>query len=60
MDGGGLAINQSGKVQTVWRRQGKIFTAMPDIPEIEVGEGKGCSMETVNNKNVYAGQRMER
>lgn len=54
MDGGGLAINQNGKVQTVWRRNGNIFTAVPGIPEIEIGQGRGCTIETINNKNIYA------
>ncbi len=27
---------------------------MPAMPEKEIGEGKGCTMETINNKNVYA------
>jgi len=54
MDGGGLAINQKGQVQTVWKRQGNIYTAMPGMPEYEIGEGRGCAIETANNKNVYA------
>jgi len=24
------------------------------LPEKEIGEGKGCSIETINEKNVYA------
>ena len=54
MDGGGLAIDQRGNPQTVWRREGKIYAASPGMPEKELGEGKGCSIETINNKNVYA------
>ncbi len=54
MDGGGLAVNEKGEVQTVWRREGKLFAAMPGMPEKEIGEGKNCTVETVNNKNVYA------
>lgn len=27
---------------------------MPSIPEKEIGEGRGCTIETVDNKNVYA------
>jgi hypothetical protein len=29
MDGGGLAINDKGPVQTVWRRQSKIYSLVP-------------------------------
>jgi hypothetical protein len=54
MDGGGLAINKNGKVQTVWRREGNIFTAIPGIQEVEIGRGRNCSMATVNNKNIFA------
>jgi hypothetical protein len=54
MDGGGLAVNKNGKVQTIWRREGNIFTAMPGIPEVEIGQGRSCSITTVDNKNIYA------
>lgn len=54
MDGGGLAINSSGLPQTVWRREGKIYASTAGSIEKEIGEGRGCTMETVNNKNVYA------
>ena len=35
-------------------REGKIYAASPGMPEREIGEGHGCSMTTVNNKNIYA------
>ncbi|MCW3114921.1 MAG: exo-alpha-sialidase [Segetibacter sp.] len=54
MDGGGLAINNTGTPETVWRREGKIFASSPGEPEKEIGEGKGCTIETVNGKKVYA------
>ena len=54
MDGGGLAINKNGEVQTVWKREADIYTTMPGIPEKKIGEGRGCTIETVDNKNVYA------
>jgi hypothetical protein len=54
MDGGGIGINKNGDVQTVWKRQANIYTAIPGMPEKKIGEGRGCTMETVNNKNVYA------
>jgi hypothetical protein len=53
MDGGGLVINKKGNPETVWRREGDIYTAA-GISEKKIGEGRGCSMETVNNKNIYA------
>lgn len=54
MDGGGLAINKDAIVQTVWRRGKNIYSAVPGMPEKEIGEGRGCTMETVNGRNVYA------
>ena len=54
MDGGGLAIAANGTAQTVWRRQSKIYSAVAGTAEKEIGEGKGCSIETINGKNVYA------
>ena len=54
MDGGGLAVNNRGEVQTVWLREDKIFSAAPGTAEKEIGEGKGCTVETVNGKNIYA------
>ncbi len=53
MDGGGIAINKNMIPETVWRRQGKIYTAQPGKPEKEIGEGRSCSIESINNKNVY-------
>jgi hypothetical protein len=54
MDGGSLVINRDQKLQTVWRRKGKIYECEPGKPEIEIGEGRGCTLTTVNNQNVYA------
>lgn len=39
MDGGALAIDADGTVQTVWRREGKVFACVPGEPEREIGEG---------------------
>jgi len=54
MDGGGLVINDAGKPQTVWRREKTIYACEPDKEERVLGVGKGCTMESVNGKNVYA------
>jgi hypothetical protein len=54
MDGGGLAVSSDGAVQTVWRRASKIYASTPGTPEKEIGEGRGCTMATINNRNVYA------
>ena len=54
MDGGGLVIDKDNHLQTVWRREDKIFSSAPGVEENEIGKGKSCTMETVNGKNVYA------
>ena len=54
MDGGGLVISKDGNPQTAWRRDGKIYAYTPGTVEKEIGEGKGCSMETLNNKVLYS------
>src|SRR5678816_3462823 len=54
MDGGGLVINKNGNPETVWRRHNKIYASEPGKPEKEIGEGRNCTIESVNGKNVYA------
>lgn len=54
MDGGGLAVDKSGTVETVWRREGKVYSSALGKPEKEIGEGRGPSIETVNGTNIYA------
>jgi hypothetical protein len=54
MDGGGLALDDKGIPETVWRREGRIYSSAPGRPEKEIGEGRGCSIETINNSNIYA------
>ncbi|MHA4807849.1 hypothetical protein ACX0G9_07075 [Flavitalea flava] len=53
MDGGGLAINDKGTPQTIWRRKGMLYTCEPGKDETEIAEGKSCSMETIKGKNIY-------
>ena len=53
MDGGGLSMTNTG-IQTIWRRENKIFNCEPGKQEKELGEGKSCTIESVNGKNVYA------
>ncbi|MDQ6608774.1 MAG: glycoside hydrolase, partial [Bacteroidota bacterium] len=54
MDGGGLVVDKGGNPQTVWNRKGKIYAAEPGKEERELGEGRSCTMESVNGKDVYA------
>jgi hypothetical protein len=54
MDGGSVVINKGGNPQTVWNRKGTIYACEPGKQENELGKGRGCTMETVNGKNIYA------
>jgi len=54
MDGGGIVINNNGVPETVWRRKDSIYTCQPGLPESAIGAGRGCTIESVNGKNVYA------
>lgn len=54
MDGGGLAVSDNEEIHTVWRRKGKIYASIPGKTEKEIGEGKGCTLTTVNGKPFYA------
>ena len=54
MDGGGLTLNQNGNPETVWNRKGTIYACEPGKEEKKLGEGKNCTMESINGKNVYA------
>ncbi len=54
MDGGALAMDKSGNVFTVWRREGKMFASEPGKQEVEIGEGRSCTIEIVGGKKVYA------
>jgi len=54
VDGGGLALNGSNGLSAVWRREKKIYTGNVNKEETAIGEGKGCTIESANGKNVFA------
>jgi len=54
MDGGSIVIDKNGNPETVWNRKGVIYACEPGKEEEELGKGRSCTMETVNDKNVYA------
>ena len=54
MDGGNLTLTPNGKIQTVWRRESKIFSCEPGEQEVEIGEGKACTITNAGGGNVYA------
>jgi len=54
MDGGAIALDEQQQIQSVWNRKGKIYSCEPGKPEIEIGEGRGCTITSKNNQNAYA------
>ena len=54
MDGGGIAINNKGVVNTVWRREQNIYACLPGGEERLLGEGKSCVVESIGDKYAYA------
>lgn len=54
MDGGGLAVDKNGNVETVFNRKGNIYACEPGKEETEIGKGRHCVIESVNGKTVYA------
>lgn len=54
MDGGSIVIDKNGNPETVWNRKGTIYACEPGKEEKKLGEGRSCTMESVNGKNVYA------
>jgi hypothetical protein len=54
MDGGNVVLDKNGDPETVWNRKGVIYASVPGKEETKVGEGKNCTMESVNGKNIYA------
>jgi hypothetical protein len=54
MDGGGIVINTKGLAETIWQRQGKIYTSLLGMPETQIGEGRNGSIENSRNNTIYA------
>ena len=44
MDGGGLAFDSKGNIQTTWQRQGIIYTAKPGENEVKISAGRGSTI----------------
>lgn len=54
MDGGGLAFDPKGQLQTVWQRNGSIYACTPGSEEREIGKGRGCTLAATDHGLVYA------
>lgn len=56
MDGGGLAINESGIVSAAWRRNSDVFYSTGSQPEQKLGSGRDVSMAQSKGRTVVAWQ----
>lgn len=49
MDGGGIFIDDGHAVHTVWQREGKVFYALSNQKEIQIGKGRASSITGKEN-----------
>lgn len=54
MDGGGLAFDAAGAINTTWRRGTSIYCAKPGEKETELAEGRDCSINTSGSQTLVA------
>ncbi len=59
MDGGAIAIDESGDIHTAWRREGSVFYCRPGEIEREAGLGRGVSLALQHNNPVVLLQAKE-
>ncbi len=52
MDGGGISLNESGKLISVWRRENQLFIAKLGESEQPLAEGRNASVAT-SNQNTF-------
>jgi hypothetical protein len=56
MDGGGLALDGSGRVHSVWRRDSTVFMTSAGGKEVEVGKGKNAALAVASSGAFVAWQ----
>lgn len=54
MDGGGLVLRPDGTTETVWRREGRIYSSIDSQLEMLLGEGRSCTVASLNEKSAYS------
>lgn len=45
MDGGAIALNRNNQLQTVWMREGNVYTSTLEGEEQFVGQGRNCQLD---------------
>jgi len=56
MDGGGLAVNESGIVSAAWRRNSDVYYSQGSQPEQKLGSGRDVSMAQSKSNTIVAWQ----
>lgn len=59
MDGGGVVIDSSNVMHTVWQREGIIYYCKPGELEISLGKGRACSITGTMNDEIITLQDNE-
>ena len=44
MDGGGLIVDNNGKLETIWQREGEVFVSSSSVTERKIGSGRSPSI----------------
>ncbi|HMH34608.1 MAG TPA: hypothetical protein VK543_16340 [Puia sp.] len=56
MDGGGLAIDASNMIRTVWQRKGMVYFCQAGQPEVNIGKGRNCAISGSGSNTVLTFQ----
>ncbi|WP_020598498.1 sialidase family protein [Spirosoma panaciterrae] len=59
MDGGGLSIDKSGHLSTVWRRADTLYMARPGQAETELATGKNAKIVSTDHGDYLVFQKAE-
>jgi hypothetical protein len=51
MDGGGMTVDQSGLLKTIWQRAGEVFVSSSSTTEQKIGTGRSPSIATRNDQS---------
>ena len=56
MDGGGVVIDASGTIHTVWQRKGFVYYCKPGEKEVNMGKGRECSIAVTGRTPILSMQ----
>jgi len=59
MDGGGIVIDGSNRIHTIWQRKGNIYYAKAGEPETYIGKGRTCAISEAGANTVITFQNSD-